>query len=578
MPAVTNLSAYRFAPLTGLKALRTRLLARCAAADLRGTILLSPEGVNLFVAGGRAEIDGLLAELHGVPGLVGLEPKFSESAAQPFQRMLVKIKKEIIAFGVEGIDPAARPSPKIAAATLRQWLDEGRPVTLLDTRNDYEVQLGTFRGARPIGIGQFREFPAAVAQLPAELKEQPVVMFCTGGIRCEKAGPFMERAGFRQIFQLDGGILRYFEECGGAHFDGECFVFDQRVGVDPALRETGTAQCFHCQTPLTLAEQRDPRFRPPHACLFCHAIPAEQAAQNLATRHAALRRLTTPLPGSQPYDTRRPLKIPAACDGLLLPDALARIFPHTARAEWLALCASGRLLHELGWAASADTAVRAGERYLRLLPGAVEPEVNADIRILHEDEAVIVVHKPAPLPMHPGGRYQRHTLRHFLSTLYAPESPRPAHRLEADTSGVVVFARTRHFAGLLQPQFARGEVEMLSLARVQGHPASDRFVCDTPISDLPARTEGRTLQRFPDGTALLAVHPRTDHPDQIRVHLRQVGLPVFGDPAHLPERVLGDRQTLPPLCLQAARLTFTHPLTQQPVTFAAERPAWAEGF
>ena len=153
-------------------------------------------------------------------------PKESPSAEQPFNRMLVKIKKEIIAFGVAGIDPASRPTPKLSARELKQWLDEGRPVTLLDIRNDYEVRMGTFRGARRAGIDHFREFPAAVQQLPAELKQQPVVMFCTGGIRCEKAGPFMEQAGFQNVHQLDGGILKYFEECGGAHYDGECFVFE----------------------------------------------------------------------------------------------------------------------------------------------------------------------------------------------------------------------------------------------------------------------------------------------------------------------------------------------------------------
>src|SRR6185503_15646103 len=166
------------------------------------------------------------------------------------------------------IDPARRPSPKLAARTLKQWLDECRPVTLLDTRNDYEVKLGTFKNARPIGVDHFRDFPDAVRRLPSELKEQPIVMFCTGGIRCEKAGPFMEREGFKNIFQLEGGILKYFEECGGAHYDGECFVFDQRVGVDPSLHETESAQCFNCLTPLTAQEQKDERYRPGKSCPF----------------------------------------------------------------------------------------------------------------------------------------------------------------------------------------------------------------------------------------------------------------------------------------------------------------------
>ena len=476
MPAVTNVSAYRFATLTGLKALRARLLARCEGGGLKGTILLSGEGVNLFVAGGRGEVEGLVAELRGVPGLAGLAVKWSESAAQPFQRMLVKIKKEIIAFGVEGIDPARQPSPKVAAATLKQWLDEGRPVTLLDTRNDYEVKLGTFRGARSVGIDTFREFPAAVAGLPEELKEQPVVMFCTGGIRCEKAGPFMERAGFRQIFQLDGGILKYFEECGGAHFIGECFVFDQRVGVDPALQETEAVRCAACQMPLTVEDRRDARFQPPVTCPFCHEAVRQREEENLVARNAALRRLTMPLPASEPHENRRPLKIPAWCDGLTLAEALGRIFPEVPRGEWVRLCEAGSFLHELGWVVGAGAVVRAGERYVRVISADAEPEVNADIRIVHEDEAIIVVQKPAPLPMHPGGRYRRHTLRWFLSELYAPESPRPMHELAAQAGGVVVYARTRHFAGLLRPQFTRGEVEMSAGRVTFTHPLTGQRV------------------------------------------------------------------------------------------------------
>lgn len=270
MSAIVNLSAYRFTPLDGLPALREQLLALTTAQGLKGTILLSPEGINLFVAGPRAATTALLAALHAIPGLEGLTPKESLSDEQPFNRMLVKIKKEIIAFGVDGIDPARRPTAKLPARTLRQWLDEGRPITLLDTRNDYEVRMGTFHGAMPAGIENFRDFPAAVARLPEALKTQPVVMFCTGGIRCEKAGPFMERAGFQNVLQLEGGILKYFEECGGAHYDGECFVFDKRVGVDPALRETGSVMCFACQMPLKPEEQEDPRYVPDKSCPHCH--------------------------------------------------------------------------------------------------------------------------------------------------------------------------------------------------------------------------------------------------------------------------------------------------------------------
>jgi UPF0176 protein len=273
MPAdFLNISTYKFAPFESgdLPALRARLVGVCAAYKLKGTILLSTEGINLFVAGLPENIAKLVTELRTVPGLSDLAPKESFSGEQPFNRMLVKIKKEIIAFGVDGIDPARKPAPKLSPQTLKQWLDEGRPVTLLDTRNDYEIRMGTFRGAVDPKIDHFREFPGAVAKLPEELKTQPVVMFCTGGIRCEKAGPFMEREGFQNIFQLDGGILKYFEECGGAHYDGECFVFDRRVGVNADLKESGSVLCWKCQMPLTVADQKDSRYVYEKSCPHCY--------------------------------------------------------------------------------------------------------------------------------------------------------------------------------------------------------------------------------------------------------------------------------------------------------------------
>lgn len=271
-PEIVNYSAYRFTPFAEeeLLPLRDRLRVLTTELGLRGTILLATEGINLFVAGPRSAVETLLAELRALPGLADLAPKESLSSERPFNRMLVKIKKEIIAFGVEGIDPARAPAPRLDARTLKQWLDEGRPVTLLDTRNDYEVKLGTFKNALVPHIDHFRDFPAAVAKLPAELKQQPVVTFCTGGIRCEKAAPLLERQGFEQVFQLEGGILKYFEECGGAHYEGECFVFDRRVGVDPQLRETDAVLCFNCQMPLTVAEQKDARYVPDVSCPHCH--------------------------------------------------------------------------------------------------------------------------------------------------------------------------------------------------------------------------------------------------------------------------------------------------------------------
>ena len=273
MPAFTNISAYKFFPLGDLPILQTTLRTMCVDAGMRGTILLSPEGINVFVAAERTAADALLRYLRIIPGLADLTAKISQSHRQPFNRMLVKIKKEIIAFGVSGIDPGRDPAPRISPRQLKEWLDEGRSVTLLDARNNYEIKLGTFRGARTLGLDHFREFPEkAVASLACHLKHEPVVTFCTGGIRCEKATPLLQKAGFANVFQLDGGILRYFEECGGEHFEGDCFVFDKRVALDASLHETGAALCFVCQTPLTATEQEDSRYLESISCPHCFKL------------------------------------------------------------------------------------------------------------------------------------------------------------------------------------------------------------------------------------------------------------------------------------------------------------------
>ena len=591
---IRNIAAYKFAPLGDLRPLRERLLARCKEWGLKGTILLSTEGINLFVAGGPEKIELLLAELRSVPGLEDLAPKISESDHQPFNRMLIRIKREIIAFGVPGIDPARRASPKLSAKELKRWLDEGRPVTLLDTRNDYEVKLGTFKNALPMGIDHFREFPTAVENVPEKLKEQPIVMFCTGGIRCEKAGPFMEAKGFKNIFQLEGGILKYFEECGGDHYEGECFVFDQRVGVDPSLHETDSAQCFQCLTPLTASDQEDARYQPGKSCPYCYQTSEEQMRRNLAERQEAIRRAVTPLPGSVPYDNFRPVSVPNDCDGRTLLEFLGQVLPHIPRTEWEQLCQAGLMLDYQHHPVEGGHRVKAGERYLQKLPSLIDPPVNGDIRLLYEDEALIVLDKPAPLPMHAGGRFGRNTLQFILNQVYHPQKPHPAHRLDANTTGVLLFTRTRHFASKLQPQFARGEVRKTYLVKVNGTPAQDVFTCDVPIgtdareagtravdyeNGLPARTDFRVLQRNPDGTTLLEANPLTGRTNQIRIHLWQMGLPICGDPVYLPGGKIGDTQTLglddPPLCLHARRIAFRHPLTMERVEFSAPAPAWA---
>lgn len=594
MAAVSNISCYCFAELTGLKELREELISFCKERALKGTILLSTEGINFFIAGGERQIWELVERLRKIPGLEAIQPKWSPSDEQPFSRMLVRIKKEIIAFGVEGIAPAKYTSPRLPARELKKWLDEGRPVVLYDTRNDYEVRLGTFKNAIPAGVDHFRQFPDAVARLPEELKEAPIVTFCTGGIRCEKAAPFMESVGFRNVYQLEGGILKYFEEVGGDHYEGECFVFDRRVGVDPGLRETSTDVCFACQAPLDEAEQADPRFVQGISCPHCYKPDEVRQAEQVMRRQAALERVSHPLPGSRPYDNVCPVRIPASCDGLTLLEALCRMFSHVEREFWVGLFEEGKLLNADQTPARPDGQVRSGGKYLRLLPGTVEAPVATDIRVLHEDESVVVLHKPAPLPMHPSGRYHRHTLQWLVNAAWAPEKPRAAHRLDANTTGLVLFGRSRRRAGLLQEGFKNGSIEKVYLARVKGHPSQDEFECDAAISrgssrmgtrtvdeddGQEARTLFKVLSRDSDGSSLLEARPLTGRTNQIRIHLWQIGFPIVGDQAYLSDGELGETQTIPleapPLCLHAWKLSFDHPTDGRRMEFTDERPEWA---
>lgn len=237
---VLNISAYLFVPIHDRETLRPRLLESARARQLMGTVLLAEEGINLFLAGAAADVRGFLDELRADPRFAPLEAKESWSAQQPFRRLLVKLKREIIRMDHPAIQPAAGRAPGVDARTLKRWLDQGhddagKDVVLLDTRNAFEVDYGTFENAIDWRITKFTEFPQAVIEHRAELEDKTVVSFCTGGIRCEKAAIYMHEAGLPNVLQLDGGILKYFEEVGGAHYRGDCFVFDGREALAPDL-------------------------------------------------------------------------------------------------------------------------------------------------------------------------------------------------------------------------------------------------------------------------------------------------------------------------------------------------------
>ena len=245
MNSVLNISAYKFVPLPDAEALRLLLLERAQALALKGTILLAEEGVNLFLAGPADAVRGFVAQLHQDARFADIAPKESWSNTQPFRKMLVKVKGEIIRMNHPAIRPANGRAPAVAPATARRWLeqgvdDNGRPVVTLDTRNAFEVDHGTFEDAIDWRITKFTEFPAALQAHKAELQDKTVVSFCTGGIRCEKAAILMQEVGLEHVYQLEGGILKYFEETDGAHYQGNCFVFDEREALAHDLSATQT--------------------------------------------------------------------------------------------------------------------------------------------------------------------------------------------------------------------------------------------------------------------------------------------------------------------------------------------------
>ena len=239
MASVLNVSAYLFTRVEDPHGLRPLLRERAVAAGLRGTILLAEEGINLFLAGDPAEVRGFIDGLRDDPRFAELATKESWSPRQPFGRMLVKVKREIIRMDHPMIRPEAGRAPAVDPATLRRWLDrgsddDGREIVMLDTRNAFEVDYGAFAGALDWRLERFTQFPDAAAAAAADLRGKTVVSYCTGGIRCEKAALYLREEGV-EAFQLDGGILGYFEQVGGAHWTGECFVFDGREALAPDL-------------------------------------------------------------------------------------------------------------------------------------------------------------------------------------------------------------------------------------------------------------------------------------------------------------------------------------------------------
>ncbi len=267
--SITNIAGYRFIDLDDREELQAVLRSVCLDLGLKGTVLLAPEGINFFVAGPQTSITAFVSHLDLDERFRAIPLKVSFTDYQPFNRMNVRLKSEIISVGLDHIRPHDFTGEEITPEAFKGMLDRGEFVHVLDTRNAYELRLGTFENAIDLDLRTFRAFPEAVAALPEDMKSEPVVMFCTGGIRCEKASAIMIEAGFTNVKQLKGGVLGYFEAVGGAHWNGDCFVFDQRVAVNPDLIETDVVMCFACREPLSVEEQASPDYVVGTSCPYC---------------------------------------------------------------------------------------------------------------------------------------------------------------------------------------------------------------------------------------------------------------------------------------------------------------------
>ena len=266
---IVNIAGYRFVNLEDRDELRQPFRLICDKLGLKGTILLSKNGINFFLAGEQKSIDSYIEFLEKDEGFIDIPLKISYTDYQPFRRMLVRLKKEIIALGIDEVRPADFTAPNIKPIEFKKMLDENEDLLILDTRNDYETRVGIFENAIDLNLSTFREFPEAILDLPDEYKTKQIVMYCTGGIRCEKASVVMMNAGFENVKQLEGGILGYFEETDGSYWKGDCFVFDQRVAVDTNLNETEYSMCFACREPLTKRERRSENYKLDSYCPYC---------------------------------------------------------------------------------------------------------------------------------------------------------------------------------------------------------------------------------------------------------------------------------------------------------------------
>ena len=289
LPKYLTAALYKFVSLPNYAALRANIHAACEAHAIKGTILLASEGINGTIAGLPDDVHNVLHFLRSDPQFNGafadLEHKESYAETHPFYRMKVKLKKEIVTLGVQGVSPTKKVGKYVKPEDWNALISDPN-VILIDTRNDYEVDIGTFKGAIDPRTTTFREFPAYVAKTLDKTKHKKVAMFCTGGIRCEKASSYMMDQGFDEVYHLQGGILKYLENIAekDSLWQGECFVFDQRVAVKHGLQVGDYDQCYACRHPLSTEEMQSEQYTPGISCPHCYDKTSEQKKAALTER------------------------------------------------------------------------------------------------------------------------------------------------------------------------------------------------------------------------------------------------------------------------------------------------------
>ena len=273
---------YKFVSLPDYAALRQPLLEYCLSQNIKGTILLAEEGINGTISGDRARIDAVLSWLRNDPRLADLEIKESSAESPPFARMKVRLKKEIVTLGIPEVDPNKQVGKYVTPQEWNEIISDPE-VVVIDTRNDYEVEIGSFKGAKNPKTASFRQFPEYVAQKLDPQQHKKVAMFCTGGIRCEKASSYMLAQGFKEVYHLKGGILKYLEEIAtdSSMWEGECFVFDERVTVKQGLELGNYDLCYACGHPISEEDKASPKYEPIVSCPHCYDIltPEKKARQ-----------------------------------------------------------------------------------------------------------------------------------------------------------------------------------------------------------------------------------------------------------------------------------------------------------